>query len=53
MPTKIKANVCYLGPILDVLLKRWFPLVKVSSPTITTPKNRFRATGYSKRGEIT
>jgi hypothetical protein len=28
-------------------------LVKVSSPTITTPKNRFRATGYSKRGEIT
>ncbi len=28
-------DVCYLGPILDILLRRWFPLVEVSPPTTT------------------
>ncbi len=35
---KIKANNCYLGPISDILFRKWFLLSKVPSPRTTTPK---------------
>jgi hypothetical protein len=37
MPSKTKINNYYLGPILDVVFKKWFPLFKVLSPRTTTP----------------
>jgi hypothetical protein len=33
---KTKVDVCYSGPTLNILLKRWFPLFEVSSPTTIT-----------------
>jgi hypothetical protein len=36
--SKTKANNCYLGPILDILFRNWFPLSKVPSPKIATLK---------------
>jgi hypothetical protein len=38
VPNRTKVDNCYSGPILDVLFEKWFPLSKVPSPRITTPK---------------
>jgi hypothetical protein len=38
VPNRTKVDNCYSGPILDVLFKKWFPLSKVPSPRIITPK---------------
>jgi hypothetical protein len=36
--SKIKIDNCYLGPILDIMFRKWFPLSKVPSPRTITPK---------------
>jgi hypothetical protein len=35
---KTKVDIYYLGHILDILFRKWFPLSKVLSPNTATPK---------------
>ncbi len=37
MPNKTKVDICYLGPILVVLFRKWFPLFEVPLLKTTTP----------------
>ncbi len=35
-PNNNKATTCYLGPVIDVMKRKWFPLSITTSPSITT-----------------
>jgi len=46
-----KIVTCYIGPIIDVLLKKWFPLFKVASPITTSWDEHIQVVGKLKHVE--
>jgi hypothetical protein len=36
MPGRTNVDICYLGPILNVLFRKWFPLSEGFLPKVAT-----------------
>jgi hypothetical protein len=47
--SKPKVDHCYIGPILDILFRKWFPLFEVPSLGITTLEETMSPASQERR----